>query len=146
MQEGIDELLNVLLADEKLSVEIETNGSIPLGKFIPADAAARRPVFTMDYKLPSSGMEIMMLTANFDLLTQQDTVKFVSGSMEDLERARDVTDMYDLTEKCNVYISPVFGEINPEDIVEFMKKNKMNGVNMQLQLHKLIWDSQRRGV
>lgn len=146
MQEGIDELLNVLLADEKLSVEIETNGSIPLNKFIPSDPASRRPLFTMDYKLPSSGMEIMMLTANFELLTQQDTVKFVSGSMEDLERARDVIDMYDLTEKCSVYISPVFGEIDPADIVEFMKKNRMNNVNLQLQLHKLIWDPQKRGV
>lgn len=146
MQEGLEELLDVLLADEKLSVEIETNGSIPLDKFIPADTAARRPIFTMDYKLPSSGMEIMMLTANFDLLAPQDTVKFVSGSMEDLERARDVIDMYSLTEKCSVYISPVFGQIEPADIVEFMKENRMNGVNLQLQLHKLIWDPQERGV
>ncbi len=146
MQEGMDELIDVLLADEKLSVEIETNGSVPLNKFIPADPAARRPIFTMDYKLPSSGMEIMMLTANFELLAKQDTVKFVSGSIEDLERARDVIDMYGLTEKCSVYISPVFGEIEPADIVEFMKENRMNGVNLQLQMHKLIWDPQERGV
>lgn len=146
MQEGMDELLDILMADKKLSIEIETNGSIALNKFIPADDASRRPIFTMDYKLPSSGMEIMMRAANFELLAPQDTVKFVAGSVEDLERARDVIDMYGLVEKCSVYISPVFGKIELEQIVDFMKENKMNGVNLQLQMHKIIWDPERKGV
>lgn len=146
MQDGIKELIDILLADGRLNVEIETNGSISLDKYIPSDGAARRPVFTMDYKLPSSDMEIMMLKTNFELLSREDTVKFVAGSAGDLERARDVIDIYKLTEKCNVYISPVFGELDPADIVEFMKENRMNGVNLQLQLHKLIWDPEKRGV
>jgi len=57
-----------------------------------------------------------------------------------------VIDAYSLTEKCNVHISPVFGEIEPSDIVEFMKQNTMNGISLRLQLHKLIWDPQKRGV
>lgn len=146
MQEGMDELIKILTADKKLSVEIETNGSIALNKFIPTDDASRRPIFTMDYKLPSSGMEIMMLASNFELLAPQDTVKFVAGSTADLERARDVIDMYGLVEKCSVYISPVFGKIELEEIVDFMKENKMNGVNLQLQMHKIIWDPEKKGV
>ena len=45
----------------------------------------------------------------------------------------------------NVYISPVFGEVDMNDIVEFMKDNKMNGVTLQIQLHKIIWDPNKEG-
>jgi 7-carboxy-7-deazaguanine synthase len=40
----------------------------------------------------------------------------------------------------------VFGRIEPKEIVEFMIENKMNGVNMQLQMHKFIWEPDRKGV
>lgn len=146
MQEGIAELLSLLLADESLTVEIETNGSIALEPFLAADGASRRPAITMDYKLPSSGMELFMRSSNFALLTEQDTVKFVAGTREDLERARDVIRMYGLTQRCHVYLSPVFGQMDPAEIVEYMKENGMNGVNLQLQLHKFIWDPDKRGV
>ena len=53
---------------------------------------------------------------------------------------------YSLTDKCRVYISPVFGGIDPKQIVDFMIENKMNGVRLQLQLHKYIWDPEERGV
>jgi 7-carboxy-7-deazaguanine synthase len=100
----------------------------------------------MDYKLPSSGMERMMALGNFNQLTEKDTVKFVSGSLQDLEKARELIDRYRLTEKTAVFISPIFGEIELETIVDFMKDNQMNGVNMQVQLHKIIWDPNERGV
>ena len=53
---------------------------------------------------------------------------------------------YKLTEKTSIFISPVFGDIELESIVDFMKDNQMNGVNMQVQLHKIIWDPNERGV
>ncbi len=124
-------------------VEIETNGSISLDKLA---AAENRPVFTMDYKLPSSGMEEFMCINNFRLLGCHDTVKFVSGSIEDLERAAELIEEHRLTERCHVYISPVFGEIDPAEIVSFMEEHMMNGVRLQLQLHKFIWEPTRRGV
>lgn len=145
MQEGIGELIKRLMADPKLSVEIETNGSYDIAQYISENPDAR-PVFTLDYKLPSSGMEIMMRASNFALLDKKDAVKFVAGDENDLIRARDVIDVYSLTEKCSVYISPVFGKIEPETIIEFMKENRMNGVKLQLQLHKIIWDPEKRGV
>ena len=107
---------------------------------------AVRLSFTMDYKLPSSGCESAMLTDNFRYLRQEDTVKFVSGSREDLERAADIISQHNLTERCHVYISPVYGSIDPQDIVGFMAERKMNDVRLQLQLHKLIWDPCKRGV
>lgn len=142
-REGISELLELLSRDKSLSVEIETNGSIYLKPFTEIE---NRPSMTMDYKLPSSGMEKHMRCDNFALLDIRDTVKFVSGSIDDLERAREIIDQYDLIGKCNILFSPVFGEINAEDIVEFMKRYCLNGTAVQLQLHKYIWPPDKRGV
>lgn len=144
IQPEINELLDVLLEDDRLFVEIETNGSVDLAPFIKP--GRRRPLFTMDYKLPSSGNEILMRVGNFNLLNADDTVKFVAGSRSDLERAATVIDAYDLTEKCHVLISPVYGEIEPLDIVDFMKENKLNGAGLQIQLHKLLWGAEAKGV
>jgi 7-carboxy-7-deazaguanine synthase len=143
LQQDMGELLELLSQDPELYVEIETNGSVLLSKFSDLE---NPPSFTMDYKLPSSGMERMMALENFDHLTEKDTVKFVSGSMADLEKARELINKYKLTEKTSIFISPVFGDIELESIVDFMKDNQMNGVNMQVQLHKIIWDPNERGV
>ncbi|SFC13702.1 putative 7-carboxy-7-deazaguanine synthase QueE [Clostridium uliginosum] len=143
LQEGIIGLLELLSQDNKLDVEIETNGSVLIDKFSTIE---NPPSFTMDYKLPSSNMEDKMSLQNFKYLTKRDTVKFVSGSIEDLQKAKYIIDKYSLVDKTNVYISPVFGKINMDDIVEFMKKNNMNKVNLQIQLHKVIWEVNKRGV
>lgn len=135
--------LTALLMKQGCRVEIETNGSISLEE---SAASEFRPVFTMDYKLPSSGMEQFMCIDNFRLLGCHDTVKFVSGSIEDLERAAEIINQFSLDERCHVYISPVFGEIEPSDIVDFMEERRMNKVRLQLQLHKFIWEPTRRGV
>jgi 7-carboxy-7-deazaguanine synthase len=100
----------------------------------------------MDYKLPSSGCEQGMKLENFDLLTQEDTVKFVSGSLADLDRARELIQRYDLTRRCHVYLSPVFGSIEPVDMVNYMIEHSMNDVRLQIQMHKVIWDPEKRGV
>ena len=142
LQDDIEGLIEKLLG-LGLRVEIETNGSLPLDRYIKPDA---RPAFTMDYKLPYSGMESAMRRDNFKLLNKHDTVKFVSGSQEDLKRAKEIIDEYRLTERCHVYLSPVFGRIDPAEIVGFMRDNEMNGVRLQLQLHKFIWKPDQRGV
>jgi 7-carboxy-7-deazaguanine synthase len=100
----------------------------------------------MDYKLPGSLMESKMLVSNLTLLTKKDTVKFVVGNAEDLNRAKEVINAYDLTSRCYIYISPVFGKIDLEEIVDYLKQNCMNGVTMQLQMHKVIWNPNKRGV
>jgi len=143
LQEGIIELLEMLSKDKRLHVEIETNGSVPLNEF---EIMENPPSFNMDYKLPSSNMEDKMNLNNFACLNYKDTVKFVCGSNEDLQKCKFVIDKYALSHITNVYISPVFGQIDLEKIVDFMKDNKMNDVNLQIQLHKIIWDPNKRGV
>lgn len=143
LREGIHELLEEIAKDGFLQAEIETNGSIDLKPFCDIE---NRPSFTMDYKLPLSGVEKHMCLENFEILEKKDTVKFVSGSIEDLKKALEIIRKYDLSRRCHVYISPVFGSIEPAKIVDFMVENKLNDVNLQLQLHKFIWDPNMRGV
>lgn len=142
LEPEISSLLALLLADSTLSVEIETNGAVDLLPF----CAEKRPLFTMDYKLPSSGFESAMVTGNFALLETQDTVKFVSGSREDLERALEIIEAYDLLNRCHVYFSPVFGAIQPVEIVNFLIEHRLNRARLQIQMHKVIWDPMKRGV
>ena len=137
------QLLQVLAGDRELHVEIETNGSIDLSIFTQI---SNPPAFTMDYKLPGSFMESKMLISNFRLLTKKDTVKFVVGDLVDLDCARDIITRNQLISKCHVYISTVFGKIRLDEVVEYMMKNTMNGITLQLQMHKIIWDPNRRGV
>jgi len=135
--------LQLLATDQFLRVEIETNGSIALDSFV---GISNSPTFTMDYKLPGSLMEANMLVSNFNILSKQDTVKFVVGNPEDLNRAKDIITTYGLTTKYHVYISPVFGKIQLQEIVDFLIENCLNDVTMQIQMHKVIWDPNKRGV
>lgn len=144
IQEGIYELLLYLVQDNSIRVEIETNGSIDIKRF--TDIQANNLVFTIDYKLATSSMEFEMKVSNYDYLKSGDSVKFVVGSTEDLQKAKNIIVEYMLIDKCNVQISPVFGKIYMTTIVEFMKDNKMNRVKLQPQLHKIIWKPETRGV
>lgn len=139
MQPGIRMLIDRLIY-MGLNVEIETNGSVALDRY------KSKASFTMDYKLPGSGMEQYMKEENLKILKNKDTIKFVAGDENDLNRFKEILDKYDLVNKCNVYLSPVYGKISPEIMVEFMKKHKLNGVNLQLQMHKIIWAPDKRGV
>ena len=87
-----------------------------------------------------------MFLDNFKYVRGNDTIKFVAMNVNDLERVKEIVNNYKLIGKCNIYLSPVFGEIDLKEMVEFMKKNNMNGVTLQLQIHKIIWDPEERGV
>lgn len=142
LQKNIYNLIEMLMYQGN-SVEIETNGSVSIHELSEREY---RPVFTLDYKLPDSNMEKYMLTENYEYINKNDVVKFVAGSKYDLDKAVQIIERFSLTEKCHVYISPVFGKINPSDIVEFMAEKKLNDVKLQLQLHKFIWNPEKRGV
>ncbi|MGN0600098.1 MAG: putative 7-carboxy-7-deazaguanine synthase QueE [Oscillospiraceae bacterium] len=143
LQDNIEILLKRLACDKALNVEIETNGSVLIEPFTNID---KRPSFTLDYKLAGSKMEQFMKTENYKYLQKNDTVKFVVSSTNDLERAVKIIREYELDKKCGVYLSAVFGRKEPADIVEFMIKHRLNDINLQLQMHKFIWDPNKRGV
>lgn len=141
LQKDIYELM-VELSKNNFNIEVETNGAIDIKKFINIPNVA----FTLDYKLPTSFMEKHMLTENYKYITKKDSVKFVCGTIDDLNKMKEVIFKYDLINKTNCIISPVFNMIKLEDIVNFMIDNNLNGVRFSLQIHKIIWDPNKRGV
>ena len=143
LQRDMKSLLYILAENDSLFVEIETNGSMDLSEYI---AISENITFTVDYKLPSSGMESFMCMQNYSILRDIDTVKFVVGSLMDLERGKEIIETYLKNQQCAIYISPVHGEMNPVEMIEFMKLNCMNHVKIQLQLQKYIWNPNQKGV
>lgn len=142
IQPNMSKLLERVGEDSSLRIEIETNGSVDVEPFIRNNIS-----FTLDYKTSASGMEEKMCMKNYVNLRPQDTVKFVVGSKEDLQRAKSIIENYHLIEKgCGIFLSPCFGAIEPAEMVDFLVEHRLNDVNVQLQLHKFIWDPNQRGV
>lgn len=132
-------LLNQLL-DKGYEVNVETNGSIKLKKYENPNL-----IYTMDYKSKFSGMEgKMLLLSNLEVLDEKDVLKFVVANEEDLDKMKEIVKVY--KPKCSIFVSPVFGEIEPKAIVDYVLKNKLDEVRVQVQLHKIIWDPELRGV
>ena len=83
---------------------------------------------------------------NYQYVSKKDSVKFVCGSLNDMERAYEVITKYNLIEKTNCLFSPVFGLIDLKNMVQFLIDKNLNGVRLCLQIHKIIWDPNERGV
>ena len=148
LQDGLENLIPELIGRNH-RVEIETNGAVSIKSIY--DMAHKYSLtdelsVTLDYKCPGSGMEAFMDMDNYDYLRPEDTVKFVVSDRNDLDKAREIIERYELVKKCAVFLSPVFGRIESREIVEYMMEHKMNGVKHQLQQHKFIWPPDARGV
>lgn len=128
-----------VLGDEGYEVNIETNGAVPLFASRP-----RGLFYTMDLKSLSSGEKGAMHLENLKLLGREDVVKFVVGSREDLLDMEQTLKKWEIPAK--IYVSPVFGAIAPAELVEFVRTRGLAQVCVQVQLHKVIWDPDRRGV
>lgn len=130
------------LGKEGYESNIETSGAIPLWDERPANT-----FYTMDWKCPDSGMESRMCVPNLVRLTGEDVLKFVVGSERDLLAMKRVLLRHFQRENCpRFYVSPVFGKIHPQKLVEFVRDQKLADVCVQVQLHKVIWDPNMRGV
>ena len=146
--------LVALLLEAGYEVNIETNGAVDLRPFekkmvevLSDDELTNNLIYTLDYKCPSSGEEEKMIMSNIPFLVWGDALKFVVGTEEDLQAMKRVVDEYvPNPHTFETFISPVFGQMEPARIVEFMQQNNMQNVRLQLQLHKLVWDPSTRGV
>ncbi len=143
IQQDILRLLTLLSKDTDLYIEVETNGSVSIEPYI---GLSPKVTFTLDYKLSASNMEKNMLLENYKWIRSVDTVKFVVANKRDLEQTKYIIETYLLERECGIYISPVFNEIEAAEIVEYMVEHKLTKVNAQLQLHKYIWNPEKRGV
>lgn len=133
-----DLLIRLALCDYK--VNVETNGTI-----IP-NIRHENIFYTVDFKTYSSGVSDKMNEAVFACLHEEDVIKCVCGSLVDLSQSLDFLRGMGLQNFSNIYISPVFGQIEPEILVEFVKSHELWNWKVQLQIHKIIWNPQERGV
>ena len=122
-------------------INVETNGSITPGL---VTTAPHDIFYTMDYKTKSSGMSEHMNLYAIGTLNENDVLKFVVGSEEDMVQALELTQHIKV--RAQIYLSPVFGQIEPVELVKFVQKHQLWHWKVQLQLHKFIWNPAERGV
>ncbi|MEN8904748.1 MAG: radical SAM protein [Clostridiales bacterium] len=120
-------------------VSIETNGSIDLGKY----SLSKNHNFIMDIKTPSSGVSEFNLYENFKNLNDMDEIKFVISSKDDYIWAKEIINNYYI--KGEIVFSTVFGKLRYEDVVKWILEDKIEA-RFQIQLHKIVWDVDKRGV
>ena len=127
-----------MLNNSSYDFNIETNGTI-----VPS--FQRENVwFTYDYKTPSSLAEESMNIDIFKAATERDLIKFVVGSSEDLDCMRRIIEQYPTV--AQIYVSPVWGQIEAASIIDYMKAYNLQNVRFQLQIHKFVWDPDAKGV
>jgi 7-carboxy-7-deazaguanine synthase len=132
--------LMTMLCDAGHTVLLETSGARDISR---VDERVHR---IMDLKTPGSGEVEKNLWSNIEYLTKRDEVKFVIGSREDYEWSRAKLHEFDLSQRCHaVLFSPIFGRIDPRQIVEWMLADRLD-VRFQLQMHKFIWSPTQKGV
>ena len=127
------------LCERGYDVLIETSGAIDTA------AVDTRAHVILDVKCPGSGMSDRMHWPNLDRLTMKDEAKFVLADRADYEWARQVLEQHELATRCTVLMSPVFGSLDPRQLAEWVLADRLP-VRLQLQLHKLIWAPDMRGV
>ncbi len=138
LQEGVYPLIDRLLL-EGYEVLIETGGSLDVRGL---DA---RVVKIVDLKAPGSGMDHRNNLDNLRRLDRKDQIKFVVADRRDYEWAKRMMAEHALAEKAQVLFSPVFGELHPRELAEWILADRLSA-RLQIQLHKYLWDPDHRGV
>ena len=72
-------------------------------------------------------------------------MKFVIGDRADYEWSKAKIAEYDISAKSPVLLSVVFGKLEPVVLSEWILEDKID-VRFQLQMHKYIWNPEKRGV
>jgi 7-carboxy-7-deazaguanine synthase len=100
----------------------------------------------MDWKTPSSGAARPFRQNNLRRLKpDRDCIKLVVIK-EDLAWAKKtVTRINEALPGLPVYLSPVWGSLDPADLAAFIIENRLPAA-LSVQLHKLVWPDRQRGV
>jgi 7-carboxy-7-deazaguanine synthase len=137
LQKELPDLARDLLA-RGWEVTVETHGQRPLG------ALPREVVRIADVKTPGSGEPATDL-AWLDALAPHDEVKFVVCSEDDFRWSLDVVRRHRLEGRVEVLFSPVHGAVDAKDLAAWMLASGVRA-RLNLQLHKIVWGPDARGV
>ncbi|HYA15248.1 MAG TPA: radical SAM protein [Syntrophales bacterium] len=129
------------LLEKGFEVLLETNGSIDISTI------DIRCVKIVDIKCPSSGQEEKNDLENLKRLSVKDEIKFIIGSREDYLYAQNIISSIrenNLKLKPPLF-SPLHNQMNPKILAEWILADHLD-VRLEIQLHKIIWDSETRGI
>jgi 7-carboxy-7-deazaguanine synthase len=131
---------------------LETSGERPLEE-VPAEVHK-----IVDVKCPASGEHLRFCEANLATLSARDELKFVLASREDYEYARGFLRTHALESgPAAIILSPAFRKdaqgartaenclLDPRELAEWMLADNLRA-RLGLQIHKFIWEPQRKGV
>ncbi|HXG48989.1 MAG TPA: radical SAM protein [Methylomirabilota bacterium] len=156
LQRGSLELM-VRLCDAGLTVLLETSGALDI---TAVDPRVRR---IMDLKCPASGEADRNRLENIANLRPTDEVKFVIASVEDYQWAKEMVDRYRLAAICPVLFSwaapltpaqrhaslkpfpSTHTSLSRRELAERIVSDALP-VRFQVQMHKVIWPPDERGV
>jgi 7-carboxy-7-deazaguanine synthase len=137
LQKDLPELAQALL-DQGYQVSLETHGQRPLAR-IPR--GVRKIV---DLKTPGSREPHTDFT-ELQNLGAGDELKVVVCSEEDFRWSLQIIDNLNLWGRVPILFSPSYGEVEPKALAEWVLRSG-KPARLQLQLHKLIWGAEARGV
>ena len=134
-------LLVESLLEKGFRVLLETNGSLDISR------VSKGCVRIVDFKCPSSGMSSANDLQNLHYLKPVDEVKFVIGNWEDFIFARGLTNLIqrNVSPRIPIHFAPVQGKLTPGELANWILKEGIR-VHLQLQLHKIIWPLEKKGV
>ena len=139
LQPGARPLLREL-CDAGRTVLVETSGERDISDIDP------RVHRIVDLKAPGSGEVTRNRYENLALLTARDQVKFVLADRTDYAWARALIEREGLCARVSeVLLSPVHGVLDPKLLVQWSLEDQLD-VRIQLQLHKIVWSADTRGV
>lgn len=139
LQAAVHPLMRAL-CDAGKTVLLETSGERDISG---VDPRVRRIV---DLKAPASGESHRNRWENLPHLGTHDEVKFVLADRADYEWARDVIRREALHQRAGtVLLSCVHGELHPRDLAAWVLDDALP-VRVQVQLHKIIWGADAKGV
>jgi 7-carboxy-7-deazaguanine synthase len=137
LQKELPELARELLA-RGYEVAVETHGQRPLA------ALPREAIRVVDVKTPASGEQTTDF-AYLDALAPHDEVKFVVCSEEDYRWSEAVVRRHALEGRVHVLFSPAWGQVEPRDLARWLLESGLDA-RLSLQIHKVIWGADVRGV
>jgi len=130
-QKNCTELLT-RLCDAGYVVSLETSGALDVS------ALDARVVKVMDLKTPGSGEMDKNRWDNIEHLSSRDQLKFVLCDREDYDWAKQVLTEHPLQARCEILLSPSFGQLEPQTLAAWILEDKLQ-VRFQMQLHKILW-------
>jgi len=128
------------LCDAGKTVLLETSGAHDVA---PVDS---RVHIILDLKCPDSGESHRNYWPNLEVLKPMDQIKFVIASRGDWDWTANTIRQHRLDERFICLASCVFGAVQPVELVGWLLESGLSRVRMQLQMHKYIWDPNKRGV